>query len=175
MSLFGKKINLILRAIQNGADSKKKDLYEMTYNHLKGIAYIYAKNKNDSEDILTEAYLRIFKYIKSFDSSKDGYNWLCKIVQNTAYSFNKKYNIETPLEFTENKPSNAITEADITEKSSLQSEINKLSESDQQLLYMKFWEDRTYREIAAIIGSKKSTVHKRISFLIDEIKKNLKD
>lgn len=96
-------------------------------------------------------------------------------MQNTAYSFNKKYNIETPLEFTENKPSNAITEADITEKSSLQSEINKLSESDQQLLYMKFWEDRTYREIAAIIGSKKSTVHKRISFLIDEIKKNLKD
>ena len=43
MSLFGKKINLILRAIQNGADSKKKDFltaangHIIQYGHITGI------------------------------------------------------------------------------------------------------------------------------------------
>ena len=34
--------------------------------------------------------MKLFKNIGSFDKDKDGYNWMCKIVQNCAYDINKK-------------------------------------------------------------------------------------
>ncbi len=80
MSNFRREINLLLSGIKCGDKTKLKILFSTTYNHLKVIAYKYAINKNDIEDILIESYIKIFKYINSFDMSKDGYNWLCKIV-----------------------------------------------------------------------------------------------
>lgn len=174
MKDFNKNVNLILRDLKKGFKQKQKELFDYTYNHLKIIALTYAKNKNDYEDILVDAYLKAFKYVDSFNERKNGYNWLCKIVQNVAYDYNLKYTNEDSLSDITIEPSDFFNfEEKFLDESVLLSEINKLSSSDRELLYLKFWKNLSYREIAKHLNLKKSTVHKKISELITLLKNKL--
>ncbi len=175
MSKFCKEINLILNKLKSGDESLQKDLFNATYNHLKIIALQYAFDKNDYEDILEEAYLRIFKYIKNADLTKDGYNWLCKIVQNVANDFNKKYEKSIPLENITFSNVNEKLEDVIADNDMLLREIEKLAEEDKQILILRFWHDSTIEQIATALNRPKSTIHKRILILIDKITKELKE
>lgn len=173
MSKFRVEVNAILKKIKCGDNLKKQDLFDITYNHLKVIALRYAIDKNDYEDILLETYVRAFKYINNFDSKKDGYNWLCKIVQNVAYDYNHKIETTVPLEYKRGN-NNFFKEQDFEERDELILEIIKLPLYDQKLLYMKFWEDLSYSEIAEILKSKKSTIHRQTSIIIKKLMNKLK-
>lgn len=149
MKDFVKNVNSILHDIKKGSKQKEKELFDYTYNHLKVIAPTYARNKNDYEDILVDAYLKAFKYAQSFNEKKNGYNWLCKIVQNVAYDYNLKYVNENSLsDISESYYDCFNFEEKFLDESALLSEIKKLSSSDRQLLYFKFWENLSYCEIA---------------------------
>ena len=98
MSILRKDVNKVLIKIKKGDEESKNVLFEKTYNHLKSIAYPYVRNKADVEDVLIEAYLRIYQYVATFDSNKDGYNWMCKIVQNVARDWDKNFFQSVSLE-----------------------------------------------------------------------------
>lgn len=49
-------------------------------------------------------------------------------------------------------------------------EVCQLSEYEQRLIQLKFYEDMSYAEIAKILNSKKSTVHKQTLNILDKIK-----
>ena len=128
MSKYRHRINALLLEIKNGDISKVAELYEETYNHLIVIALINLNNKNDSEDVLHETYCRVIEYIHSFNALKDGYNWLCRIVQNVARDFNKragKYVLfdELPFDFS----SGFDESAKILDKNVLLKLVNKFT------------------------------------------------
>lgn len=174
MSRFRNIINKLLYCLQKGDKSKQQELIEYTYNNLKVIALKYAIDKNDYEDILLEAYMRAFKYIGTADINRDGYNWLCKIVQNVAYDFNRGIKPTVPLDdisFT--KIFGDVIDKVICKDDVLR-EVCRLSENEQRLIQLKFYEDMTYAEMAKILNSKKSTVHKQTVNVLAKIRNNLK-
>ena len=87
-----RKLNKLLLEIKCGDKSKIDDIFDLTFNHLKFVALHYLFNKREFKDALCEAYYRTLKYINSFNILKDGYNWLCRIVQNVANDMNKQSN-----------------------------------------------------------------------------------
>ena len=169
MSILRKDVNKILIKIKKGEERSKNVLFEMTYNHLKVIAYPYVRNKADVEDVLVEAYLKIFRYISSFDPKQDGYNWMCKVVQNVARDFDKNVFEEVSLEALEPNSHTIDLEEMIATKDEIQRWLQPYSERDRKMMYLRFWENRTIEEIADVLGMKKSNVHKRISKILKEI------
>lgn len=171
MSKFRIEINSILFRIQQGDKSLCEVLYNRTYHHLKIIAYKYTFNRNDIDDVLIAAYVRVFNHIHTFNILKDGYNWMCKIVQNVANDFNKQRNLSN----IDDIPDTIFIEYldDIDDKTALVQELSRLSPEDQTLLYLKFWEGFTYRGIAKKLNMSKTTVHRRIMELIEIIRRNL--
>ena len=169
MSILRKDVNKILIKIKKGEEESKNVLFEKTYNHLKRIAYPYVRNKADVEDVLVDAYLRIFQYVSTFDPKQDGYNWMCKIVQNVAWDWNKQYSQEMP--FDDIAPSSQIIETEelIADKDEVERWLRSYSERDRKMMYLRFWENRTIEEIAKALEMKKSNVHKRISKILKEI------
>jgi len=170
MSRFRNEINKLLYSLQMGDKSRQKELYDYTYNNLKVIALKYAIDKNDYEDILVEAYIRVYKYVGTADLNKDGYNWLCKIVQNVAYDFNKCIKPTVPLDDISFTKIFGDEIDKIISKDEVLKEVCQLSEYDQRLIQLKFYEDMSYAEIAKILNSKKSTVHKQVINILDKIK-----
>ena len=169
MSILRTDVNKILIKIKEGEEESKNVLFEKTYNHLKRIAYPYVRNKADVEDVLVEAYLRIFQYVDSFDYKKDGYNWMCKIVQNVARDWDKDFFQCVSLEDVEQNGSIIETEEMIATKDEVQRWLQPYSKRDRKMMDLRFWKDKTIEEIAQALEMKKSNVHKRISKILKEI------
>lgn len=175
MSILRKDVNEVLIKIKSGDEESKNVLFEKTYNHLKSIAYPYVRNKADVEDVLIEAYLRMYQYVATFDPKKDGYNWMCKIVQNVARDWGKDFFQGVSLE--DVKPNGLMIEMEemIATKDEVQRLLQSYSDRDRKMMYLRFWENRTIEEIAQALEMKKSNVHKRISKILKEILKKEKN
>lgn len=169
MSRLGKDVNKLLQGIKDGDEQCKKVLFDTTYNHLKIVARRYVHNQNDLEDVLQIVYLRVFSYIGSWDRSKDGYNWICRIVQNEAYRLNEKNPAYLPLEDYARNPISKDIADEISAKDELDRYLSVYSEFDRELVRMKYADDYSYSEIAKKLNLKKSTVHRRVSIITKEI------
>lgn len=169
MSILRTDVNKILIKIKKGEEESKNVLFEKTYNHLKRIAYPYVRNKADVEDVLVEAYLRIFQYASTFDPEKDGYNWMCKIVQNAARDWDKDFPQNVSLEAVEQNSQVIELEDLVILKDEVDRLLQPYCERDRKMMYFRFWEDRKIQEIAELLGMRKSNVHKQISKILKEI------
>lgn len=169
MSILGTEVNKILIKIKKGDEKSRNVLFQKTYNHLRIIAHPYVRNKDDIDDVLLEAYLRMYQYVSSFNPKKDGYNWMCKIVQNVARDFDRDFFQSVSLEDIEEKVQVIETEDQIVLRDEVERWLKPYSERDRKMMYFRIWENRTIEEIAEALGMKKSNVHKRISKIIDEI------
>lgn len=174
MSKFRKEINSILFCLQKGDKSKQQVLVDVTYQNLKVIALKYVSDKNDYEDVLMEAYFRAFQYISSFNNNYDGYNWLCKIVQNVAYTYNKNLLPTVPLEDISFSKIIGQKINEIEDNDEVLSALCKLSEYEQRLIYLRIYEELSFSQISKIIGAGKSTVHKQFLKALDNFTTLLK-
>lgn len=169
MSVLRRDVNRLLMEIKTGREAAKEELFNLTYNHLKIIARNYVHDKNDVEDVLQITYLKVFRYIQSVNPDKDGYNWLCKIVQNEAYRYSQNNQTYISLDDCVKK----VDTKDITDLISAKDEIYRYlegcSELDCNLIYWKFYMDCSYSEIAEKMNMKKSNVHRRVAKALKDI------
>lgn len=178
MSILRGEVNKLLREIKRGNPESKGLLYETTYNHLKVIALSYVKNQQDMEDIISESFIRVFEYIETFRVEKDGYNWLCKIVQHCAYDWHKKNGKYIPMEKLPEQVPVGMRLIDMGEIIAYRDEIRRwmepYDEIDRKIIKMQYWDDMNYREIAAALHMKLPTVYKRAQKIITEIQEKEK-
>jgi RNA polymerase sigma-70 factor (ECF subfamily) len=60
-------------------------LYDMYSKNLYGVIYNLIKNQEESEDVLQEAFVKIWKNIDSYNESKGRFfTWILNIARNTA-------------------------------------------------------------------------------------------
>lgn len=175
MSKYRHQVNELLLDIKQGNKAAAETLYELTFNHLKTIALCYLYNKTFVEDVLSESYCRVFNYIGTFDEFKDGYNWMCRIVQNVAMDINKKelrYSADDEIDAAD------LTFVEDTDSILLKDELHKAmaaySEFDTLLIYYRFYLDWTYEAIAEKLRCSKAYAHKRMKIVIQNLSLQLK-
>lgn len=160
-------------------ESLKQEFLEMLSNY-QGIIYkvslIYFKSKTDREDNFQEIIYQLWKsYLKLQNKNSIG-SWIYAISINTSISRIKR---EKRMEYQEHVPelpdkSNIIDE--IIKNESLQvlvDAIYHLDEIDKSIILL-YLEEKSYDEIAEIIGISKSNVGVRINRAKKALKQNLK-
>lgn len=72
--------------------SAQKQLYALFANKLFLMCYRYVRHKEDAEDILTEAFVKIFKHLKTMEyQGPSAFNaWIRKIIVNECLQFLRK-------------------------------------------------------------------------------------
>lgn len=171
MPFLRKDINKYLSKIKKGDWAYKNILFEATYHYLKPIAWRYVVNKDDVEDVLSEAYLNAFNGIDTYKEKFDGFNWLCKIVQNTAYEINT---LNAKFQYCADVYDVQDNIVDIEGLVADRDEIDRLlapySEIDRKLIELYYRDKYTLTEIAEKTGVKRSTAYKRLQKICAEIK-----
>lgn len=175
MSKYAKKVNQCLTRIKQGETSQFKELFDLTYNHLRSIAKLYLRDKTYCDDVVMETYERVIKYINSYNEEQDGYNWLWQITKRVTFGVNYKNSIfDNADEVDENISCDDFL--DIANlKIDLDNVIDKLDNENKTIIILYYYMDMTYEEIAKQIGKTRSTVHKRIKNILKEIKNILQD
>lgn len=174
MSKYTKEVNEYLLNIQQGDRSQLEDLYHATAGHLIKVAKRYVVNKNLVKDVVSEAFIKIGMYVDSFDCSKDGYNWMCKIVQNAAMDINKKEAAISEAEAKYARMQELVVATDYLDGISFLEKANLLDETDRYILYHKFVDDQSLAAIGRSLGISRAAVCKRLQNISKKTKEYLK-
>lgn len=168
-----KQFNKLIIRLARDDVSALDALYEGYGGLLNAMAKKYLSDKSLADDVLSEVYCKLVKGAKTFNPKKNGLNWAFKIVKNTCLDFNSRitktatenldewFNLADAL----HTPENTIESID------LRAALRLLTEEENRLLYLKFWEGLTVREIAKQLHRPKST----IQYMIEQCLKKISD
>ncbi len=92
-----KQINfrLILKGCKEKNPNSQERLYRHFYGYGMNVALRYTRTKREAEEILNDAFLKVFNNIDQFDTDFPFKSWFRKVVVNTAvdsFRKHKKYN-----------------------------------------------------------------------------------
>ncbi len=137
-----------------------------------------ARNDQDAEDIVQEAYLRAFKFFDSFHG-EDGRPWLLGIVRNTFNTwYRQNKTLKESIEYDEELHSDEADDGVAVQRADgnpegllLQQEsrrevhqaLKALSTEFREVLVMRELEELSYKEIARIVGIPIGTVMSRLA------------
>lgn len=132
------------------------------------------KDNRDVEDLLQNSFVKIYKYLKSFDNSFSFSSWIYRIVHNETYDFfrTKKrrpeitvdedsQNIFLDLESNDDFEKDFDTALDTT---ILSQALERLDKKYRDVLFLRYSEDKDYRQISDILqipeGSVATLIHR---------------
>lgn len=142
-----------------GNRKSQKDLYEMYSAKMFAICLRYSKNQMDAEDILQEAFIKLFNNLEKFrgEGSFDG--WVRRIFVNTAIEHIRKKSLNTIVsEGLENSIADKyITPLDAMFEKDLVRKANKLSDGYRTVFTLYAIEGYSHKEIAGCLGITEST------------------
>lgn len=152
---------------------------ELVFRHSKrfySIAYRMLSNKNEAEDIVQEAFLKLWDKPDLWDKTRQTKftTWFYRIITNLCLDYNKK---KKPMSLSEDSPiaDKKPEEDDLLElhqkQAMLESFIRKLPERQQLALNLCFYEGLSNKEAAEIIDVKV----KALQSLIMRAKTTLKE
>jgi len=126
------------------------------------MAYRYASNPSEAEDIAQDALLRAWRRRSTLRDSERRNQWLATIVRNEAFRQHARVRPDptATIEFREGAEDEAVLAA--VELSDIHAALERLSERDRRLLEMKYEEDLTQAMIAARLGIPEGTVKVRL-------------
>ena len=145
---------------------EEKIRFEQLYLKYRGPMYRVAdgilRNRQDAEDAVHNAFLRIIKHFKRFQNApaQDLAPWVTVIARNEAISLQRKRRGETPLEDWDGL---AETLESVTDYHALVDIFTRLPQTYRAALEMKLLLGYSDGEIAARLNLSKTAVSTRIS------------
>lgn len=153
-----KNYNLIIVKIGTGDMNALDTLYRDYGGLFFSMAKKYLIDKSYAEDVVSEVFCKIVKSSHGFDTRQNGLNWTFKIIKNTCIDWNKRFgNFDDIQEYSD--LTSVLSDFEETaSRTYLKSALTKLDETENRILYLKFWEGLSIREIAKLLKKPKSTI-----------------
>ncbi len=159
-------INQYLIDLKNGDISKFESLFKLTAGHMYLVAHIYLKNADDAWFAVCEAFRRLGKYISNFNPNKDGLAWLCTITKNLALTDVTR---ESKVEHVDIDKVEYLIGKDFFEDIELridvETAINMLDEPNKTIAQMRFYWEKTQREIARELHLSEAAICQRMAYI----------
>lgn len=144
-------------------------IYSEYYNDVFRIAYNYTLNRYDSEDIVQQAFTKLYKNISKFHLSDDEIKkWLFRVAINDSKNYllsawKQKTNLKDDLEMFGVK----------NDESSLFYELTRINRKYRITLYLFYFDGYSIKEIAEILKITESNVKQRLKRGKEKLKREM--
>jgi RNA polymerase sigma-70 factor (ECF subfamily) len=150
--------SLICR-IQEGSHEAFATVVDRHSNRFYRIAYRLVSSKDDTEDIVQEAFLKLWDRPNLWDSGKGAKftTWFYRVVINLCLDHRKKkklINLSEDIEFADENPGPDVLFDEHQKQALLEQLIYELPERQQLAINLCFYEGLSNNEAAQIIGVK---------------------
>ncbi|MDD3347661.1 sigma-70 family RNA polymerase sigma factor [Oscillibacter sp.] len=137
-------------------------------------AFCYVKNEQDALDIVGEAVCKGLEALHQLRQVEFFDTWMTRIVIHTALSHLRKHALrpENNEELPESLPA---TEAGLTPEESidLYQALDTLGGSERTYVILRFFEERSFREMAEILNLPEATVKSRLYRILKKLNHQL--
>jgi len=137
------------------------------------LAYRYAKNPCEAEDIAQEALLRAWRRRSTLREAGSRKQWLATIVRNEAFRLHARVRpnpvdtMETDVGVDDERVLATVERADI------QAALGRLDERERQLVRLRYEEDLTQAGIARRLGIPEGTVKVRLHRVRNKLRREI--
>jgi len=169
-------------------DSKAlEELYDRYSSILYSLIKKIVEDKTKAEEVLTDVFVIVWKSKDSSEISADNvYTWLITLARNKAVD--RKRRDENPAEMPEYNDdyedsfiiprlSKSIDPLDLNKalsvKDNFEEALNKLTDAQNFVLYLAYYEGKTQGEIAKQLNIPVATVKSKIKVSLSNLKQNL--
>ena len=170
------RCNHLLKRIQRGSEKALEDLY-LEYGPLfLRMARFYLQDPDRAEDVVSELFVELVRSTaRTFDPNRNALNWIHTIIRRIAARYNAVSYREQPLdeEFAETLVA-CLDDQDEQESdvALLRKALCDLTPEENRLLYLKYWEGLTIREIAVELDKPRSTVQYKLEGALTKLRKS---
>ena len=154
-----------MRRMQKGDKTGLKEIYEAYISYIYAVIRAVVKNKENAEDLTAEFFIKLWNMADQYKAGSGHKTWMTAIARNMAIDFMRKAGRE---QLTEEVPevSAADTAAGIADsmenevvgRMNFRETVEKLPETERQIMTMKLAGQMTFKEIAEVLGIPMGTV-----------------
>lgn len=142
------------------------DAYRLIVRRHYAVAFRYATrmlgNRWDAEEAVQDGFARAYRFLDRFDSNRRFDGWLFGILVNTCRTRGASQSrTDQPLVSIEPVHANHPTDTPLDEND-VQHALMQLPRLHREALLLKYLDDRTYEEIAALTGTRVSAMKMRV-------------
>ena len=135
---------------------------------LRYIRRISKVNQAEAEDILQDAFVKIWKHLNGFNTDLKLSSWLYRIVHNEVVSQwrKAKRNREQPLQNIKSEHHQYVTagsELQLEEESEIELAIKHIPSKYREVLVLRYLEEMSYEDISDILKLPEGTVATRLN------------
>jgi RNA polymerase sigma-70 factor (ECF subfamily) len=165
----------LIERLKKGDRNAKEILVRTTQDFLFNSVLQVCHDRALAEDVVLDAYLYAFKYIKNFKGESSIKTWLYRIARNTLYKhLNRIQNVEYRDDVSKLKDEKApFFESDTKEL--LYEALEKLDIDEREIITLVDVEGLSYEEVSEILGVPLGTVKSRLARVRDKLRAILKD
>jgi RNA polymerase sigma-70 factor (ECF subfamily) len=165
--------------VKNGDIDKMGLLYERYYRQLYRFLFNMTRQKELSEDMVQNIFLRMLKYPDGFMGFGEFKMWMYHIARNTVYDHFRKVK-KTPAHsdltnYEDRIDGEQYADALMEKKQELkmlETAMGKLSDENRELLILCRFQELKYNEIASILNTTQGAVKVRVHRALNQLKSN---
>ncbi len=177
----------LLKRVSN-SDSKA---LEILYNRYSPLLYTIIKkivgDEETAQKALAEVFVIVWRKIDRFDcGTGNPYTWLVTLTRNKAVDIVRKRRANSnSLEYTDEYENEVIIptisnnadtldlKAALSKRTNFEEALNKLTDAQQYVIYLAFYEGHTEKEIAAKLNIPVQTVKSKVKIALMNLRDNL--
>jgi RNA polymerase sigma-70 factor (ECF subfamily) len=172
-------IDKIVEGCRKGDNEAFSALIDRYSKRFYGYFYSHTFDRQVSDDLLSEFYLKIVKSIKSFKSGSFE-AWMQSVASSVYYDYLRKHIRERDnnLKYCEEKAYlddiNSTEQPESEDQSdALHTALDELDGDSRELISLRYFSDMSFKEIAEATGRPIGTVLAKIHRGISKLKKNM--
>jgi RNA polymerase sigma factor (sigma-70 family) len=153
----------------------QRELYDRYKGRLMGICRRYAASRDEAQDVLQEAFIKIFSRISQLDNAERLENWMVRITINTAVNFyhrSKRYSFNDIGEVHTANEDYELIISNITDEYLIQL-INALPDGCRVVFNLFVVEGYSHSEIGQMVGISESTSRSQLVYAKTLLKQKL--
>lgn len=153
-----------IKLIQQGDKQGLKEIYDEYGKMIYQCVFQVLHSSHDAEDVTSDFFLKLWKIADTYCFGGKHKRWLVTIARNMALDLIKKQSheqltINNDDEDFRDEPADTVsTEETVTGKMAVAEALERLEESEREIVNMKIFADMTFKDIAAVLEKPIGTV-----------------
>lgn len=161
--------------VRDGDLSKLGILFERHHQALYNFFLRLIGNREVSEDLIQDVFLRMLKYRQTYKGSSEFTIWMFRIARNARVDYFRKRKFD-PSDELDTFVSHELTASEHYEKKQesklLHQALASLPEEDREVLVLSRFQDIKYKDIAQILGCMEGTIKARVHRAVKRLRDN---
>jgi len=183
----------LVRLVQKGVQDAYEILFKRYHRKVFGLAISRLRNQQDAQDVVQEAFVKVYRYIGSFKGDSSFYTWLYRITANLCIDRLRQGTREQQVEYVEGRklrvaverggemmgmgtredPARNFARKEVLLK--LQEAIDELPDYHREVILMREVGGMSYSEMAEAMQVSKGTIMSRLFHARRKVKAKMKE